>query len=99
MNVKNRTLWMGNIEMWMTRTYLSSLLKAINIFPTKITLKSNQNKRGCAFLEFLTHEKAEEILNKFNGKKINNFELNFNWVKTSEEKKFSSPQIQKYTVK
>ena len=98
MNSKNKTLWMGNIETWMTGTYISSLLNKINIFPIKITLKTGLNKRGCAFLEFLTHEKAEEIINNFNGKKIDNIELKFNWVKSSGEK-LSSPQRKKYTVK
>ena len=97
MNLQNKTLWMGNIETWMTRSYLFSLLKEKNIFPNKITLKTSQNKRGCAFLEFLSHEKAEEILNSFNGQKINNFELKFNWVKTLEEK-LSIQQIKKFTV-
>jgi RNA recognition motif-containing protein len=97
MNFKNKTLWMGNIETWMTRNYLNAILNSINIFPLKITLKTCQNKRGCAFLEFLSHEKAEEILNSFNGKKINNLELRFNWLKTLEEK-LSIPQIKKFTV-
>ena len=98
MNSKNKILWMGNIESWMTRSYISSILNKINIIPVKIILKTAQNKRGCAFLEFLSHEKAEEILNNFNGKKINNLELKFNWVKTLEEK-LSIPQIKKFTVK
>lgn len=98
MNFKNKTLWMGNIETWMTRAYISSFLNKINIFPIKITLKSGLNKRGCAFLEFLSREKAEEIMNNYNGKTINNFELKFNWVKTSEEKLLSS-QGKKYKVK
>ena len=98
MNFKNKTLWMGNIETWMTRAYISSFLNKINIFPIKITLKSGLNKRGCAFLEFLSREQAEEIMNNYNGKTINNFELKFNWVKTSEEKLLSS-QGKKYKVK
>ena len=98
MNQKNKTLWMGNIDTWMTKPYLLSLLNKINIFPIKITLKKTENKRGCAFLEFLSHEKAEEILKNYNGKHINNLELRFNWVKSSEEKN-SNPQITKYTVK
>ena len=56
MNQKNKTLWMGNIESWMTKSYISSLLNKINIFPSKISLKATQNKKGCAFLVFLSHE-------------------------------------------
>ena len=98
MNSKNKILWMGNIESWMTRSYISSILNKINIIPVKIILKTAEIKRGCAFLEFWSHEKAEEILNNFNGKKINNLELKFNWVKTLEER-LSIPQIKKFTVK
>jgi RNA recognition motif-containing protein len=89
---------MGNIESWMTYAYLTSYLNSIQIFPQRITLKNPSNKRGCAFLEFLSREKAEEIMNNYNGKTINNFELKFNWVKTSEEKLLSS-QGKKYKVK
>ncbi len=98
MNTKNKSLWMGNIENWMTWSYLSSFLNKINIYPIKITLKTSQNKRGCAFLEFPSHEKAEEILNNFNRKIINKFELKFNWVKSQEEKS-SAPNTKKFTVK
>ena len=85
MTVKERTLWMGNIEPWMTKNYLLSTLNNINIFPNKIDIKKFQNKRSYAFLEFLSHEIAEEILNKFNGKYINNIMLKFNWVKKQKE--------------
>ena len=70
--------------------------KKINIFPGKITLKLGQNKRGWAFLEFSSHEKAEEILNSFNGKRIDNFILKLNWIKPSEKSPF--PQIKKFKV-
>ena len=85
MTAKERTLWMGNIEPWMTKNYILSALNNINIFPNKIDIKKFQNKRCYAFLEFLSHEIAEEILNKFNGKYINNIMLKFNWVKKQKE--------------
>ena len=62
------------------------------------TSKETSRLGGFAFLEFISHEKAEEILKNFNGKKINNLELKFNWVKSLEEK-LSIPQIKKFTVK
>ena len=65
MNEKERTLWMGNIEPWMSKYYLLSILNKLNIFPNKINLKKFDNKKGCALLEFLSREVAEEILNKF----------------------------------
>jgi RNA recognition motif-containing protein len=97
MNTSKSTLWMGNIENWMTHSYLYDLLKSSNIYPNKITIKNYPNKRGCAFLEFNTQEQAEFILNNFNGKIFNNLELKFNWVRTFEEK-YSAPKITKFTV-
>ena len=97
MNKHNKTLWMGNIEPWMNISFLSSLLNSIEIFPQRIIMKNPPNKRGCAFLEFKTQELAENVLNNFNGKKINNLELKFNWVRTLEEK-YSAKKITKFTV-
>ena len=84
MNQKSKTLWMGNIDTWMTKSYLLSLLNKVNIYPIKITLKTSQGKRGCAFLEFPNQETAEEVLNNFNGIKVDDLELRFNHVKTYE---------------
>ena len=97
MNKYHKTLWMGNIESWMTYPFLSSYLNSIHIFPQRITLKNPPNKRGCAFLEFTTKEQAEFVLKNFNGKNIKNFELKFNWLKTLEEK-YLSQKITKFTV-
>ena len=89
----DRTLWMGNIEPWMSKYYLLSALNKINIFPNKINIKRFENKRSCAFLEFLTHEIAEEILNKFNGKYINNLLFKLNWVKKQKEQNITNQNI------
>ena len=96
-NKYQRTLWMGNIESWMTNSILTTFLNSIQIFPKGITLKNPQNKRGCAFLEFASKEQAEFILKNFNGKNINNFIIKFNRVKTFDEK-ISTQKITKFTV-
>ena len=98
MNKYHKTLWMGNIESWMSCSFLSSYLNSIQIFPQRITLKNPSNKRGCAFLEFNKKEEAEIILQNFNGKIIHNIELKFNWVRTLEERYFSQ-KIKKFTVR
>lgn len=98
MNQKDRTLWMGNIEPWMTKNYILSALNKINIFPNKINVKKLANRRCFAFLEFLSHEIAEEILNKFNGKYMNNIKLKFNWVKRTNKEENQSNQNIKFTV-
>ena len=97
MTQKDKTLWMGNIEPWMTKFSLISILNKMKIFPTKINIKKFPNKRSCAFLEFLSHEIAEDILQRFNGKYINNIELKFNWVKKSEDKNKGN-KTTKFTV-
>ena len=81
----------------MTKYYLLTVLNKIKIFPKKIYIKRFANKRSCAFLEFLTHEIAEDILNNFNGKYMNNIELKFNWVKRSEDK-YINNNVAKFTV-
>ena len=98
MNKYHKTLWMGNIESWMSCSFLSSYLNSIQIFPQRITLKNPSNKRGCVFLEFYTKEQAEFVLKNFNGKNFKNFDLVFNWVKTFEEK-YLTPKIKKFTVR
>ena len=98
MTSSNNTLWMGNIESWMTHSFLTSYLNSIQIYPKSITLKNPQNKRGCAFLEFSSKEQAESVLKNFNGKNFNNFILKLNRVKTFEEK-FSTQKITKFTVR
>ena len=52
MNTSNKTLWLGNVESWMNYTFLRKFLEEINIFPKKISIKTKETKRGCAFLEF-----------------------------------------------
>ena len=96
-NKYHKTLWMGNIESWMSHSFLTSFLGSIKIFPQRTILKNPANKRGCAFLEFNTKEQAEFVLKNFNGKNFKNFELKFNWVRTFEEK-YSTPKITKFTV-
>ena len=92
------TLWMGNIENWMSHSYLVDLLKSANIYPNKITIKSYPNKRGCAFLEFDSSEMAKYVLTEYNNKNINGVELKFNKVHSLEQK-YNTPKIIKFTVR
>ena len=98
MNASNNTLWMGNIEKWMTQNYLNNLLKAANIYPKRITIKNYQNKRGCAFLDFSSPEMAGFVLTNYNNKIINGVQLKFNWVHSLEQKANFS-KITKFTVR
>ena len=97
MNACNSTLWMGNIENWMSYSYLQELLKSANIHPKRITLKNYQTKRGCAFLEFYNREMAKNVLTECNNKIINGIQLKFNWVRSLEQK-YNCSKITKFTV-
>ena len=98
MNTYHKTLWMGNIESWMTHDFLSSILNEINIFPQRIILKNPSNKRGCAFLEFYSPEMAKFVLTEYNNKIINGVQFKFNWVHSLEQK-YNSSKITKFTVR
>ena len=98
MYASTNTLWMGNIENWMSYNYLCDLLKAANIYPNRITIKNYQNKRGCAFLEFYSHEMAKFVLTEYNNKIINGVQLKFNWVHSLEQK-YNCSKITKFTVR
>ncbi len=98
MNGSASTLWMGNIEKWMSHSYLCDLLRAANIYPNRITIKNYPNKRGCAFLEFFSPEMAKFVLTEYNNKIINGVQLKFNWVHSFEQK-YNSQKITKFTVR
>ena len=98
MNASIKTLWMGNIENWMSQSYLYDLLKSANIYPNRITIKNYPNKRGCAFLEFYSPEMAKFVLTEYNNKIINGVQLKFNWVHSLEQK-YNSSKITKFTVR
>ena len=98
MNGSTNTLWMGNIENWMSQSYLCDLLKAANIYPNRITIKNYPNKRGCAFLEFFSPEMAKFVLTEYNNKIINGVQLKFNWVHSLKQK-YNSSKITKFTVR
>ena len=98
MNGSTNTLWMGNIENWMSQSYLYDLLKAANIYPNRITIKSYPNKRGCAFLEFYSPEMANFVLTEYNNKIINGVQLKFNWVHSLEQK-YNCLKVTKFTVR
>ena len=97
MTSSNSTLWMGNIEKWMSHSYLSNLLKSLHIYPKRLTIKNYKTKRGCAFLEFSSKEIAQKILVEYNNKEINGIKLKFNFVHSLQEK-YNKNKITKFTV-
>jgi RNA recognition motif-containing protein len=98
MTSSKSTLWMGNIENWMSHSYLVDLLKSVNIYPNKIIIKNYPNKRGCAFLEFFSPEMAKYVLTEYNNKIVNGVKLQFNWVHSLEQR-CNLAKITKFTVR
>ena len=92
MSQVNKMLWMGNIQNWMTESNIESLLRKLKIYPVQIILKKSKKNKKYAYLQFLSHERAEEILNQYNGVMINHMELRLDWIKnfdSSNEKIYS----------
>ena len=46
----SRTLWMGNIEQWMTEEYIINIFISLNVHPQKINILKNPFKKGCCFI-------------------------------------------------
>lgn len=79
-----RSLWLGDLPPWVDEGFL------INIFaPTHqlVSVKLIRNRatgtsEGYAFLEFVTHESADQILKTYNGHSVPGVDLTFrlNWA-------------------
>ena len=80
-----KTLWMGNIENWMSENYINQILNKINIKPIKIRILQNDNPKSCCFIQFETPEIANFILEKYNRVKLNDFVLKLNKVNKKEK--------------
>ena len=98
MTSSNNTLWMGNIEKWMSHSFLINLFRSINIYPKRITIKNYPSKRSCAFLEFYNQDMARFVLTEYNDKKINGIKLKFNRVHPLKQK-FNCINVTKFTVR
>ena len=97
---QSRTLWMGNIENWMTENDINLILNSINLKPIKIRILKNENPKICCFIEFDSSETADFVLEKFNGLKLNNLILNLKRVipKKKENNKEQNDLNKKYTI-
>ena len=98
----SRTLWMGNIENWMTKEDIFEIFKKIGIKPLKVNVVPKENNKiGCCFVEFDSPNTAKKVLSNYNGQIINNLLLKLNWVNSHNNtiEKYSNNPNQKYTVK
>lgn len=79
-----RSLWLGDLPPWVDEAFLFNLFVATNQL---VSVKLIRNRttglsEGYAFLEFRTHEAADQILRTYNGTPIPGTDLVFrlNWA-------------------
>ena len=96
MNTQNKTLCIKNLDSWVDYKYVSHFLNELKIYPNKIIIKSKNNKKKIALLEFDSYKSANNIFKKFNGIKYKNINIKLNWIKKQDNKK--SNNTNKYTV-
>ena len=94
--MSSKTLWMGDIEPWMDENFISSLfsqtglmefiqelLLGRKLFETVIQVSPQVHflTKGYGFIEFTSHEVAEQVLKLYNGLEIPGLKKNFrlNW--------------------
>ncbi|CAK0784061.1 hypothetical protein CVIRNUC_007264 [Coccomyxa viridis] len=79
-----KTLWMGDLSYWMDESFIYSLFvgtgQLVNV--KIIRNKNTAVSEGYGFVEFATHEAAEQVLRTFNGCPIPNTDQIFrlNWA-------------------
>ena len=85
------SLWMGDIEPWMSRDFIFNAFLELGLKPSNIKMitdhKSNLSRNYC-FVNFETMTEANKALINLNGKKIPNTNINFrlNWANKHCEK-------------
>lgn len=80
----SRTLWIGNIEQWMTEDYLLGIFTSFKVHPIKINILNNQTSKGCCFIEFISTEEAVYVYENCNNLTVNNLLLKIKWVKITK---------------
>ncbi|EIE18010.1 hypothetical protein COCSUDRAFT_31894 [Coccomyxa subellipsoidea C-169] len=79
-----KTLWMGDLAYWMDESFIYSIFVGTgNLVSVKIIRNKNTAvSEGYGFVEFATHEAAEQVLRTFNGCPIPNTDQIFrlNWA-------------------
>ncbi|CAN1750744.1 Polyadenylate-binding protein RBP47B' [Linum perenne] len=93
-----RTLWIGDLQYWADENYLSSCfshtgeLISVKIIRNKLT----GQPEGYGFVEFVSHQAAERILQTYNGTQMPGTELTFrlNWASfgTGERRPDAGPE-------
>ena len=89
--VQARTLWIGEIDGWMSEDFLNSRFLSYGVTPKSVKIIRNRTKGIClgyGFVEFFSQSQAEEVLRTLNNKGIldkgKTFKLN--WASDSASK-------------
>ncbi|KAI3716065.1 hypothetical protein L6452_23126 [Arctium lappa] len=87
----NKTIWVGDLQHWMDETYLQTCfaqtgeVSSIKLIRNKQTGQSERY----GFIEFVSHEAAEKVLQSYNGTMMPNTDQSFrlNWASFSTGEK------------
>ncbi|CAL9242329.1 unnamed protein product [Arabidopsis halleri] len=98
-NTENKTIWVGDLLHWMDENYLnSSFSSAGEISSVKVIRNKHTGlTEGYGFVEFVSHDVAEKVLQEFNGETMLNaeepFRLNWASFSTGEKRLENGPDL------
>ncbi|KFK31830.1 hypothetical protein AALP_AA6G163800 [Arabis alpina] len=98
-NLENKTIWVGDLLHWMDENYLnSSFSNAGEISSVKVIRNKHTGlSEGYGFVEFVSHDVAEKVLEEFNGETMLNtdqpFRLNWASFSTGEKRLENGPDL------
>ena len=86
-----RTLWIGEIEMWMDEEFLEKAFISYNVPIKSVKIIRDRGTGitlGYGFVELFSHSQAEEVLNQLSDKAVlyDNKTIKLNWASDSASK-------------
>ncbi|XP_010525621.1 PREDICTED: polyadenylate-binding protein RBP47C-like [Tarenaya hassleriana] len=99
-NGENKTIWIGDLHHWMDENYLNSCFASAGEISSVKVIRNKHTglSEGYGFVEFLSHEIAEKVLQNYNGVAMPNavdqtFRLNWASFSTGEKRLESGPDL------
>ncbi|KAL1206449.1 Polyadenylate-binding protein RBP47C [Cardamine amara subsp. amara] len=98
-NTENKTIWVGDLLHWMDENYLnSSFSSAGEITSVKVIRNKHTGlSEGYGFVEFVSHDVAEKVLQDFNGEAMlesdQPYRLNWASFSTGEKRLENGPDL------
>ncbi|KAL9671118.1 hypothetical protein QQ045_008684 [Rhodiola kirilowii] len=94
-----RTLWIGDLQYWMDENYVYGCFAQTNeVVNVKLIRNKVSNQlEGYGFIEFVSREAAERVLQTYSGTLMPNVEQNYrlNWASAGERRNDDTPE---YTI-